>query len=83
MMRSAVLNQVEETISQLSRQEQLWLIEQLAHRLREGSTKIAPRDHPASKDQLIAMASDPQIRMELQKIDQEFVVTEADGLAEE
>jgi len=80
-MRSAVLNQVEETISQLSRQEQLWLIEQLAHHLREGAMKRDARGKPAFKDQFVAMASDPQIQMELQKIDQEFAITEADGLA--
>jgi len=79
-MRSAVLNQVEETISQLSRREQLWLIEQLAHHLREGSMKIATRERPTFKDQFVAMASDPQIQMELQKIDREFAITEADGL---
>jgi len=30
--------------------------------------------------QLAAMAKDPEIRAELQKIDREFAVTEADGL---
>jgi len=32
------------------------------------------------ESQLAAMATDPQIRAELQKIDREFAVTEADGL---
>ena len=31
-------------------------------------------------EQLAAMATDPEIRAELQKIDREFAVTEADGL---
>ena len=34
-MNSSVLSQIGESINQLSLDEQLWLIEQLAHRIRE------------------------------------------------
>mgnify|MGYP001066963636 CR=1 FL=1 len=38
-MTSPILSQIEKTIGHLSRKEQLWLIERLAHRLREESVK--------------------------------------------
>lgn len=79
-MPSAVLNEIEEAITRLSRKQQLRLIEQLAHHLREGSMKGETREEYVFKRQLIAMASDPEIQTELQKIDQEFTITEADGL---
>jgi len=34
----------------------------------------------AFKSQLVAMAADPEIQVELQRIDCEFGVTESDGL---
>ena len=79
-MPSPVLNQLEKGIVYLSREEQLWLIEQLAHRLREDSMKRETVEQVAFESQLAAMATDPEIRAELQKIDREFAVTEADGL---
>jgi len=82
-MPSTVLNQIEETISRLSRKEQLWLIEQIAHHLREGSTRSDIWERHTFKDQLVAMASDIEIQSELQRIDQEFAITEVDGLARE
>ncbi len=75
-MPSAVLNQIEKTVSHLSRKEQLWLIEQLAHRLREDS----PLKQTILEKQLAAMAADPEIQAELRRIEQEFAVTEANGL---
>lgn len=79
-MPSPVLDQIEKTITRLSREEQLWLIEQLAHHLREGSIKRDMPEQSTFESQLVAMASDPEIQAELQKIDQEFAITEADGL---
>jgi len=61
-------------INHLSHQEQLWLIEKLARRLREdasNSVAIAPSGLAA---QLVTMASDPEMRAELQKIEQEFAL---------
>jgi len=80
-MHSAILNQIEEMIDYLSRKEQLWLIEQLAHRLREDSTKSDISKQTAFTSQLVAMAADSEVQDEVQKIDNEFGVTEADGLA--
>jgi len=75
-MSSAVLSEIENKISQLSREEKLWLIERLAHNLRQR----APKDQSILEGQLAAMASDPEIQSELKKIDEEFVLTESDGL---
>ena len=74
-MNSSVLSQIEESINQLSLDEQLWLIEQLVHRIRENTLKQSVWD-----SQLVAMAADPEIQEELQKIDEEFAVAEANGL---
>jgi len=68
-MNSSVLSQIEESINQLSLDEQLWLIEQLVHRIRENTLKQSVWD-----SQLVAMAADPEIQNELQKIDEEFAV---------
>ena len=74
-MNSPVLSQIEESINRLSLDEQLWLIEQLAHRIRKSTLKQSVWDN-----QLAAMAADPEIQNELQRIDEEFAVTEANGL---
>ena len=77
-MSPTVLNQIERTISRLSHDEQLWLIEQLAHNLREVESDAV--EQAAFESQLAEMAMDPEIRTELQEIDREFAVTETDGL---
>ncbi len=79
-MSSLTLNEIEKMIDRLSHKEQLWLIEQLAHRLREGSMENNLPEQTLFKNQLTAMANDPEVQAELQKINQEFAVTEADGL---
>ncbi len=77
-MSSTFLSQIERTISRLSHDEQLWLIEQLAHNLREVESDAV--EQAAFESQLAEMATDPEIRAELQEIDREFAVTETDGL---
>ncbi len=70
-MLTIVLTEIEEKINHLTRQEKLWLIERLARHLQED---VAADTRPASNDfarQLAAMASDPEIRAELDKIEQE------------
>jgi hypothetical protein len=74
-MNLAVLSQLEERIHQLSLAEQLWLIERLAQRLREQLIVQSPFEQ-----QLAAMADDPDIQRELQRIEEEFVPAAADGL---
>jgi len=78
IMSSTFLSQIERTISRLSHDEQLWLIEQLAHNLREVESDAV--EQAAFESQLAEMATDPEIRAELQEIDREFAVTETDGL---
>lgn len=79
-MLTIVLTEIEEKINHLSRQEKLWLIERLARHLQEdadASPQTASNDFAR---QLSDMANDPQIRAELDKIEQEFSITETDGL---
>jgi hypothetical protein len=74
-MNFSGLSQIEERITQLPIDEQLWLIERVAQRLREYLSKQGAVDA-----QLVAMAADPDIQRELHKINEEFAVTESDGL---
>jgi hypothetical protein len=74
-MHASILSQIEERITQLPVDEQLWLIERVAQRLREYMRKQRTLDA-----QLVAMAADPDIQRELHKIHEEFAVTESDGL---
>jgi hypothetical protein len=73
---TSILDRLEADIEKLSLVDQLWLMERLAHCIRE-------RAHPvpiAQESDLIAMANDPAIQQELQRIEAEFTLTEADGL---
>jgi len=74
-MHASVLSQIEERITQLPVDEQLWLIERVAQRLRESM-----RTQRAFNAQLVAMAADPDIQREIHQMDEEFAVTESDGL---
>jgi hypothetical protein len=72
---SPTLSQAEAIIGSLSYQERLWLIEWLARQLRE---EVPP---PADFERQIAMmADDPAIQAELKAIEEEFAITESDGL---
>jgi hypothetical protein len=79
-MSLAVLSEIENTVSHLPHNEQLRLIEQLVHHLREDLMVSDEVEQATFESQLAAMATDPEIQNELQKIDREFVATEADGL---
>ena len=63
------VHDIEHRIATLPLDEQLWLLEQLAHHIR-------------IKSELTAMAQDPQVQTELTQIQQEFTLTELDGLCE-
>ena len=54
---------IAKSIDALNLTEQLWLLEHIAHQIR-------------IKNELAAMAQDPQIQAELSQIQQEFTVTE-------
>lgn len=82
-MNPPSLHQIEKMVSCLSDEEQLWLMERIIHNLRLSRTL----NHPDSQgqtveQQLVMMANDPGIQGELKAIDQEFAVTEMDGLTE-
>jgi hypothetical protein len=74
-MNMMALSQIEESIYDLSLDEQLWLIERLAQHVRNAMAK-----QNSIEMQLMAMANDPEIQNELQMIEEEFAVAEADGL---
>ncbi len=74
-MNMPALTQIQENINRLSSDEQLWLIEWLAHRIREKSLTQSVWD-----SQLVDMAADLEIQSELRKIEAEFALAEADGL---
>ena len=75
MMNLSALSQIEESISQLSLAEQLWLIERVAQRLRE---KLDAQS--AFDQQLAAMAADQEMQQELRRIEEEFAHAATDGL---
>lgn len=75
-MTPPTLEQIEADIAHLSLEEQLWLMEHLAHRIRTRTLQTPT----IPESELAAMAHDPAIQRELQQINAEFAVTEADGL---
>lgn len=72
------LSDIERQILQLPLGEQLGLIERLASSIRKRACSATPDREVA----LTAMASDPQIQLELAQIEREFALAEADGLDE-
>jgi hypothetical protein len=78
-MTSPTLAAIEKQIDQLSREEQLWLIEYLASRLRKNA--LAKR--ASWEADLAAMAADPAIQSELRRIEEEFRVADFDGLEDD
>jgi hypothetical protein len=76
-MNMLQLSRLEREITQLAQDEQLWLIERLAHRLQRTGTRQSE-----GESELAAMAADPEIIRELRAIDREFAIAEADGLGE-
>ena len=75
-MTTPIIERIDADIAQLSLAEQLWLMERLAHRIRTRTLQT----QIAQERALVEMAHDPTIQGELQQINAEFVVTEADGL---
>ena len=77
-MSEPTLAQLEERITQLPLDEQLRLIQRVTQHIRERLQEQRILD-----SQLAAMAADPDIQAELNRIAQEFAETEADGLESE
>ena len=68
-MATKHLLEIERAINRLSVREKLWLLERIARQLRE-----------PDETELLEMASDPEIQAEIVAINQEFALTEMDGL---
>jgi hypothetical protein len=64
-------------ITQLPLPDQLWLMERLAHHIRQRTLPT----RASLESQITAMAHDPDIQRELRQIEAEFADTEADGLS--
>ncbi|NJN98298.1 MAG: hypothetical protein HC875_31525 [Anaerolineales bacterium] len=76
---SPILQQIEQSIRALSVEEQLWLLERIAHELRQKTQFAAlPIAGFDMETQLAEMANDPAIQAELAAIKQEFAFTEMD-----
>jgi hypothetical protein len=68
-MTGNYLLEIERAIHPLSADEKLWLLERIIQQLREPDAI-----------ELSEMAADPQIQVEIGAIEQEFALTEMDGL---
>lgn len=80
-MISQTLVEIERSISSLSIEEQLLLLERIACRVRE-KTYIANKLANAKylEAEIAEMANDPDIQVEIVAINREFIVAEMDGL---
>jgi hypothetical protein len=80
-MISQNLVEIERSISSMSIEEQLWLLERIACRVRE-KTYIANKLANAKylEAEIAEMANDPEIQVEIAAIDREFIVAKMDGL---
>ncbi len=72
------ISRLEREITQLPSEEQRWLSDRLSRRLRRNSAKPAED----FESRLATMAADPEVRRELRRIDEDFRVTESDGLGD-
>ena len=84
-MNGMNLTQIEKNIFLLPAAEQLLLIERIIHHLRskniEEDEQKWEHKQDAMETQLTEMAADKEIQVELRKINEEFSVTELDGLS--
>lgn len=78
-MVTPTLEQIETNIARLSLDEQLWLMERLAHYIRQRALPTVT----VQESELAAMAADPAIQQETRAISAEFAGTEMDGLGAE
>jgi hypothetical protein len=75
-MNQQIASQTEEGFNQLSVSEQLRVIENLVHRVRENA--LGKEDN--LDKQLAIMADDAEIQNEIRQIEREFSCADADGL---
>lgn len=74
-MNQLILSEIEQSIMQLSTDEQLLLISRVAEKLRRKSLIDSEFE-----DQLAEMANDADIQREIKEIEEDFQYTEMDGL---
>ena len=72
------LLEIEQAINSLSLNEQKWLLNRLTEKVKQNSTKILAESN--IKNQIELMANDPDIQREIALINQEFIITEMDGI---
>ncbi|RUT04612.1 hypothetical protein DSM106972_041810 [Dulcicalothrix desertica PCC 7102] len=80
-MMSPHLDDIKRSIGTLSLEEQEWLLERISeqvHHKKQLLDKFADAEYMA--EQIAQMAQDPEIQAEIAAINQEFIVTEMDGL---
>jgi hypothetical protein len=80
-MISPHLLEIERSIRTLSLEEQEWLLERIKRQVQEKKlTAYKFIDKKYMNEQLTAMASDLDIQAEIADINEEFTLTEIDGL---
>ncbi len=80
-MISPHLLEIERSIRTLSLEEQEWLLERIKRQVQEKKlTAYKFIDKKYMNEQLAAMASDLDIQAEIANINEEFTLTEIDGL---
>ena len=75
-MALLAVHEIESTFAQLPAETQLSVIERLVHCMRTGSGAALD----SWETELPAMAADPEVQAELQRIEAEFSAAETDGL---
>lgn len=80
-MISPKLLEITRDIRQLSLSEQQWLLNQLVKQVQSQTQNTGKFSNlSVIENQLQELAQDPEIKKELQVINQEFAITEMDGL---
>lgn len=80
-MISTKLLEIDRSIRDLSLEEQMWLLESLVKNLRQKTnTDTFPLKSQDIEKEMAKMANDGDIQAEIAAIDQEFAVTQMDGL---
>ncbi|MEA5583625.1 hypothetical protein VB620_20060 [Nodularia harveyana UHCC-0300] len=82
-MMSSNLREIERDLSGFSLEELEWLLERIQKQMKEKQqTSDIFINMKYMQEQLAAMAIDPDIQTEVSNINQEFIVTEMDGLSQ-
>lgn len=80
-MISPKLLEINRSIRDLSLEEQMWLLESLVKTLRKKTnTNNFPLNSQDIEKEIAEMANDNDIQAEIHPIDEEFAITQMDGL---